>query len=247
MVNRGVISCFLACFLLIASCSSDKEESFSDATLATALEGRETVLSNVIACAASNEDPSVVSVFLYPRENVSDINFYETESADVDQNDFSNYTKGSAGLIDVFNGYLLKYEISPAQEKWVIVSFEEGGKVHLSNPIRLKQNVKPTEYLPQNVTVDDMGTMPIFSWLDGTFDDSVIYFQVVSDVNDDLLSGTYTLDPMFQYYELGNVVLNITREIPPSLEIGGTYNFSLLSVSEDNWVNLFAEVNFTLK
>ncbi len=247
MIRNLSISGFCIVFLTLVSCSSDKEELFLEGTLARDINGKEIVESNVIACAASNEDPDVVSIFLYPREGASNISFYETESVEVDENDFSTYTKGDASLIDVFNGYLLKYEITPIREKWVIVTFEEDGKTHLSNPIRLKQIAKPTEYLPQNVMLDDSGVMPIFSWEDGTFDDSVIYFQVVSNENNDLLSGTYTVDQMFQYYILDNVVLNITIEEPPTLVTNNEYNFTLLAVSEDNWVNLFAEVNFTLE
>ncbi|MEX0313373.1 MAG: hypothetical protein AB3N18_04285 [Allomuricauda sp.] len=247
MVRNLSISGLFIALLTFVSCSSDKEELLPVGILARDIDGKEIVKSNVIACAASNEDPNVVSVFLYPRAGASNINFYETESIAVDENDFSTYTKGDSDLIDVFNGYLLKYEIAPISEKWVIVTFEEDEKIHLSNPIRLKQIAKPTEYLPQNVMVDDVGVMPSFSWEDGAFDDSIIYFQVVSNENNDLLSGTYTIERMFQYYKLDNVVLNITIEEPPSLIVDDAYNFSLLAVSEDNWVNLFAEVNFTLK
>lgn len=246
MINKKSFSSIFLCFLFVVSCSSDKEEPILNTTLSSELDGREAVLGNVIACAASNEDPSVVSIFLYPRENVSNISFYETTSVEVDENNFSQYTKGDSELIDVFNGYLLKYEVSSTHEKWVIVSFEEDGKIHLSNPIRLKQNSKPTEYLPQNVGIDNMENMPIFSWEDGAFDDTVIYFQVISDENGELLSGTYTIEQMFQYYKLENVVLNITLETPPLLESGQPYNFSLLAVSEDNWVNLFVETEFIL-
>ncbi|MCL6267634.1 hypothetical protein [Flagellimonas myxillae] len=247
MIKSSLISSLLAVTLILVSCSSDSVELPPEGTLAADIADKEMVLGNVIACAASNEDPSVVSVFLYPREGVSNINFYETENLEVDENNFSSYTKGAAELIDVFNGYLLKYEIVPELEKWVIVTFEENGKVHLSNPIRLKHTTNPTEYLPQIVTVDNSSDMPVFSWEDGTFEDTVIYFQVVSNENDNLLSGTYTVDQMFQYYNLDNVVLNITVAEPPSLTLGNNYNFSLLAVSEDNWVNLFAEVNFTLE
>ena len=58
----------------------------------------------------------------------------------------------SAPLSNIFNGYLKKFEIGATEEKWVIVAFDEGGKIHLSNPIRLKHLSKPTEYLPQNIT-----------------------------------------------------------------------------------------------
>ena len=210
------------------------------------LEGREVVASNVIACAASERDPAIISVFLYPRPNVTNIRFFETVSADMERDDLEAYHEVTLPLMDVFNGYLLRYEIVPEQEKWVIVTFEEDGMVHVSNPIRLRQDITPTEYLPQNVSVDDTSNMPIFSWIDGAFEDSVIYFQVISDESNNLLSGTYTVQQRFQYYNLDNVVLNITREEPPELKTDELYRFSLLAVSEDNWVNLFAEVDFEL-
>ncbi len=236
---------FLFAFLLIA-CSQEDDTNIEINTLATAIEGREGVMGNVIACAASNEDSSVVSIFLYPREGVTNVNFYETAIAEVDDTDFSLYTRGEAPLIDVFNGYLLKYEVSQVAEKWIIVSFEEDGQIHLSNPIRLRHLSKPTEYLPQNVEIDlTMSTMPVFKWQDGSFTDNAIYFHVVSDVNGDLLSGTYTLDKFFQYYKLENVVLNITEVEPPvNLHADANYDFTLLAVSEDNWVNLFSTRTF---
>ena len=51
------------------------------------------------------------------------------------------------------------------------------------------------------------------------------------------LSGTYTFDTHFQYYNLDNVVLNITEGTPPNLTKGVQYKFTVMDVSEDNWVN----------
>ena len=76
--------------------------------------------------------------------------------------------------------------------------------------------------------------------------DNAIYFQVISDTNDDFLSGTYTFEKSFQYYVLDNVVLNITRETPPQLATTQPYNFTLMGVREDNWVNLFIATSFEL-
>ena len=240
---------------LIFSCSTDGEtentsSSVNDSaeTLATMVASREIVIDNVIACAGSNEDPELVSIYLYPREGVTNIRYFETTTAEEDKNDYTNYTEMNGTLLDVFNGFLLRYEVAVPEEKWIIVSFEENGEIHLSNPIRLKHLTKPTEYLPQNVSIDiSSPLMPTFAWTDGAFDDSKIYFHVVSDATDNLLSGTYTFDRMFQFYNLDNVVLNITEETPPDLILDDTYNFTLLAVSEDNWVNLFAEVGFDLK
>ena len=226
------------------SCSTDSDESF---TLQQAIGNKEFVLDNVISCAASNEGDGLISVFLYPRENVTAISCFETPNASVDKNNFDNYVEVTTPLLDVFNGYLLKFELEVSEEKWVIVSFEEDGKVHLSNPIRLKQISKPTEYLPQNVSVlNGENFMPVFTWQDGTYDDTKIYFQVVANEENTLLSGTYTFERTFQYYELDNVVLNITNEIPPMLEQNNPYSFTLLGVSEDNWVNMFSVVDFNL-
>ena len=238
---------FILLILTIYSCSSDEDDGsvLDDTQLDFFLEGREVVLDNVIACAASQENSEVVDVFLYPRPGVTNIQYYETATAEVDKNDFSLYTRRELPLLDVFNGYLLKYEVEPSDEKWAIVTFEEGGAVHVSNPIRLKQLSKPTEYLPENVMTDfSMGNMPEFTWEDGTFTDSIIYFHVVTNASNDFLSGTYTFERRFQYYKLDNVVLNITEETPPILTPETLYNFSLLAVSEDNWVNLFSEIPF---
>lgn len=246
---------YLGIFLFL-SCSTDGGDSVpnvdidepSSTTLAAMVDSREVEVDNVIACAGSNEDPGLVSIYLYPREGVRNIKYFGTETADVDKNDYRNYTEMTGSLLDVFNGYLLRYEVAVPQEKWIIVSFEEEGVINLSNPIRLKQLTKPTEHLPENISVDKGDLfMPRFTWTDGIFEDSKIYFHVVSDASDNLLSGTYTFEKTFQFYNLDNVVLNITEETPPSLVLENEYHFTLLAVSEDNWVNLFAEIAFDLK
>lgn len=233
-------------FLILVSCSTDQVNN-EELTLDNTLASKEVVLDNVIACAALNENDDLISVFLFPRPGVTNIQYYETENSAVDKNDFTNYTPLDLLLADVFNGFLKKFEVASSEEKWVIVSFDEAGKTHLSNPIRLKQKTKPTEYLPQNVLIDASSNMPIFSWVDGKFDDTKIYFEVLTDSENNFLSGTYTFEKTFQYYKLDNVVLNITKGTPPTLMQNETYNFLMLAVSEDNWVNLFTEVEFSLE
>lgn len=232
--------------LVIYGCSVDKE--IFNGTLQAVVEDQEIVLDNVIACAASHQDDGRTSVFLYPRVGATNIRYFETRSPDSDKNDFSEYDEFDVRAQDIFNGYLKRIETSVDEGIWIIVSFEEGGKVHLCNPIRIKKDSKATEYLPDSVLVTKVDTtMPRFTWSDGNYDDSAIYFQVVSDENNDLLSGTYTYDKTFQYYDTTNVVLNVTREDPPELELSGAYNFTLMGVSEDNWVNLFVELPFNLQ
>ncbi|QCW98687.1 hypothetical protein FGM00_00570 [Aggregatimonas sangjinii] len=238
------ISPVLSLFLIL-SCSTDQLD--GEGTLDAFTDDIEVVPDNVIACAASNENDDLISVFLYPRDGAANIQYFETETTDVDKNDLKEYRPKSAPIKDVFNGYLKKFEVSLATDRWVIIAFDEGGKRHLSNPIRIKQQTKPTEYLPQNISVDSSSTMPNFTWQDGAYSDTKIYFQVVSDSAENLLSGTYTFERNFQYYDLENVVLNITKNNPSALKSGNSYGFSLLAVSEDNWVNQFSSVSFTIE
>jgi hypothetical protein len=216
-------------------------------TLDNSLASKQVVLDNVIACAASNANDDKVSVFFYPRPGTTNFRYFETPDATFDKNDFENYIPVEFPIQDVFNGFLKKFEVSTANEKWVIVGFEEGGKTHLSNPIRLKQKTKPTESISRNVTIEATTNMPNFFWDDGKFDDTKIYFHVVSDQDNNLLSGTYSFERKFQYYNLDNVVLNVTQGTPPILKTETVYNFTLMGVSEDNWVNLFSEVSFELE
>ncbi|MRI01798.1 hypothetical protein GH721_14750 [Kriegella sp. EG-1] len=207
----------------------------------------EIVRDNVIACAASNKNDDRTSVFLYPRIGATNIRYFETRSASSDKNDFSEYDEFEVITQDVFNGYLKKIETRVDEGTWVIVTFEDEGKMHLCNPIRIKKDSKPTINLQDSITVTNIAsTMPTFSWEQGVYDDTVIYFEVVSDAQNNLLSGTYTEERTFQYYNTNNVVLNVTRETPPQLDYNLNYNFTLMGVSEDNWVNLFIEMPFVL-
>ncbi|MGD1944927.1 MAG: hypothetical protein ACFB0A_01360 [Croceivirga sp.] len=243
----------LLCFgMLLTGCSKDNtnsSENSSEDTLARFITGKEISESSVIACAGSALDPSQVNVYFYPRPGATDIRYFETQNSAADPNNFENYVALQPPMEGLFNGFLQFFRISPPNEKWVIITFEENGIVNISNPIRVKHLSQATEYAPENMSVSNTPgeTMPQFNWMDGTFEDSVIYFQVVSTKEGTVLSATYTVERIFQYYVLDNVVLNITEAEPPNLELGVDYNVTLLSVTEDNWVNLFSEIPFRLE
>lgn len=202
-------------------------------------------LDEVIACAASKkEESSTTFIYYYPLPEYTNVQYYETENATVDPNNFSNYHQKELNSEQVFGGYLERFVRSGSDEVFCIVTFQTEGKFHKSNPIRLKQNSKATEYSDE-LTIDTLESlMPVFSWNDGVFPENAIYFQVISDENNGFISGTYTLDTWFQYYKLSNVVLDINRETPPELMLNQQYNFSMLAVSLDNWVNLVIEKPF---
>ncbi|MFK8058746.1 MAG: hypothetical protein AB8B78_01530 [Polaribacter sp.] len=203
----------------------------------------------VIACAASaNGNPNLSYIFYYPQEGATDIRYYEADSLKiVDEKDFSKYRRKSLSIEDVFGGKLQRFSRTSSEENWCLVTYILDGKLHKSNPIRLKNGSKATSW-QDNVTIEYTTSLePKFTWINDEVGDNDIYFQVISEVEDDnFLSGTYTKENSFQYYDTSNVDPNliINTETPPTLEIDKEYKFTLMDVSADNWVNLVIEENF---
>ena len=217
------------------ACSKDHDDVVQ--TLATYIEVEAFEIGAVIACAASDKDSGDILTFYYPEKGASDIRYYETSGNQVDANAFSNYTRVSLNNAPFFNGYLGKFTQRDSKEKWIIITFELDGEIKISNPIRSKQISKPTVWNNEVAINQSQSRMPDFMWQDNPVGDNAIYFQVLSDDNDNLLSGTYTYENRFQYYDTSNVVLNVTTESPPVLIKNENYNFTLMDVSLDNWVN----------
>ncbi len=243
--SKYIITLIIGC--LVCSCNQDDETVALDTSLAALVAANTIEIDNVIACASgSANDQNTIIAYVYPRPGTTDIRYYETSDSNADKNDYTEYQRIAIEPTDFFNGYLKKFNRTTTDEKWVIITFFEDGKLQLSNPIRLKHKSKPTEFTDAVTVTNSMTTMPFFMWENGIFTDNAIYFQIVSDASEELLSGTYTFEKEFQYYILDNVVLNITRETPPALDTNVPYNFTLMGVSEDNWVNLFIEKQFSL-
>ena len=244
MVIKNIL--FLLAFLFLISCSEDTKEITEFKNLAeyiTANENKE--LDEVIACAASvNENNDVSYIFYYPIETATNIQYFETVNTEVDKDDYSLYIPLELEKEDVFNGYLERFIRNDATESWCVVTYETEGKVHVSNPIRLKNMTQPTEWI-DTVTIDaEASLMPRFMWEDSIVGDNAIYFQVVSNSDNDFISGTYTFDTWFQFYKLDNVVLNITTEVLPVLNMSEEYNITVMGISEDNWVNFIIQKQF---
>lgn len=205
----------------------------------------------LIACAASEMPDNTefnVSLFFYPIEGVNEILVFESDKDDINPEDYTQYTKKQTYYaLPVFNAYLRRFPFTyGVKEPWAIMTYKTEGKIHICDPIKMKQNSKPTVYAPQLIEIDlSSPTEPIFSWEADTDSETVIYFQVVTDTLGNLISGTYTYDKHWQFYDLSNVVLNIHDvSPPPELSPNTKYKFTLMGVSEDNWVNLAGEKEF---
>jgi len=228
---------YIFILLLLTSCSEDSIK--DDTLLSNYVLGRTIEKGAVIACAGSNADASKTLVFQYPVNGAINAKLYETNGVDIDEKDFSNYKKVTVKGTPFFNGYLQQFDRVLNVEKWIIITHELDDEIKISNPIRTKQISKTSQWIDAVEIDQEIPAMPRFTWQNNQFGDNAIYFQIISDSQNNLLSGTYTLENTFQYYNTSNVVLNITTETPPELITGTEYNFSLMDVSEDNWVNLF--------
>lgn len=239
---------YIACVLLFFSCSSADEPGDiikELQTLATVVEQSAVEIDNVIAIASGSSNPNEVVAYVYPRVDATALKYWETPDLTADKNDYTVYTQVDLPAEDLFNGYLKTFTRETEVERWVIISFRESGKLHISSPIQLKHLSQNTLFSGTIAIDQSIQGSPIFNW------DSLVspldnrYFQVVSSGTNDFLSGTYTTETNFQFYNLDNVVLNITTETPTSLVAGDAYIFTLMSVSEDNWVNTLVNLPFT--
>ncbi|MEM6317632.1 MAG: hypothetical protein AAF960_08175 [Bacteroidota bacterium] len=208
-------------------------------------------IADLVACAGGTPDGLLktsaepTDVFFYPISGATEFRYFEADNV-VDSLDFTKYTAKPLADEPIFNGYLWKFNNTPfTGERMGVVTYKTSGKLHVCTPIRLKTNLKPTEVNANLITVEVQGTTPAFSWSDGNIKENVIYFHVISDADNNLISGTYTFEKNFTFYDLSNVVFNITdTTTTPILQPNETYQFTLMGVSEDNWVNLFAETTF---
>ncbi|WKN46201.1 hypothetical protein [Tunicatimonas pelagia] len=207
--------------------------------------------TDLIACAGGRPEgllgdtASYISVFFYPIEGAYDFRYFESEQVD-DILNFSHYRAKELPDSPILNGYLRQFENPIFEGNRVgIVTYKTPGKLHVCNPIRLKFNTTPTEVNEALLTIEEQGVNPTFSWADGQIPDNAIYFQIVSDLEDNLISGTYTFERNFTFYDLENVVLNITDpNAMPALTPNQNYRFTMMGVSEDNWINLWLEQEF---
>lgn len=237
--------------ILFAACNRDEEPVINN--LADLVEANsDLVIDELIACAGGiptglfggADEPT--DVFFYPIEGAYDFRYFESENV-IDKTDTASYIVKELDDEPVFNGYLRKFNNTPfVGERYGIVTFKTPGTLHICNAIKLKTNNKPTEVNADLLDIESNGVNPTFHWVDGVYDENAIYFQVISDIDGNLISGTYTFEQNFTFYDLENVVLNITDPTTtPALSPNQDYQFTLMGVSLDNWVNLVIQETFT--
>jgi len=253
MNSKSIFSYGLLVFSLIFLSNCKKDEPVLSLQQYISENPTLTPFNELIACAAGGQSgfldnpDAPLNMFFYPLPNATDFKYYETQNTSDDSSDLSLFFEKDIEDVPVFNGFLRRYPLPPpSQDVWGRVSFIANDTLWYCKPVRYKTIEKPSQYAPELCEVNlNEPLNPIFTWQDGTVDENIIYFQIVSDKDGNALSGTYTTDQFFQFYELGNVVLNVTPpNNTPTLETGETYDFTLMGVSADNWVNLIIDKTF---
>ncbi len=233
---------------LLFSC---KKEEIS--TLQTELDNSGISLSEeyIIACAAGMRNGFMgdvahpVSMFFYPVEGATNFRYFESAGNNINEWDYAQYQEVIVTSVPGFNGYLRRFPLKKANNRWGIVTYEVNGKTRICDPVHIKVDFQQTVWSPNRITITEIGLTPEFKWQPYPIFENVIHFNVVSDSNKNLISGTYTADTNWNFYDLSNVTLNIRDVNPvPSLDSNSTYTFTLISVSDDNWVTTFGQKEF---
>ena len=233
--------------IVFISCKSDDDISsdVANTSLSNYLNGRMFTEDAVIACAASDENASnSLNIYFYPEEGATNFRLYQTGVSNVNSNNFSKYSINNSLDTPLFGGTLRQFEIQASKEQWFIVTYEVNNTIKICTPIRTKNVLQPTIWSDEISITNNELMMPFFDWEVESLDNNAIFFEVVSKSDNTLLSGTYTFESEFQYYNLENVVLNITVNNPPQLIANEEYQITVMDVSEDNWVNVVIQKQF---
>ncbi|WP_298416890.1 hypothetical protein [uncultured Kordia sp.] len=241
---------FSVCILILgtSSCSNDDQvfELDTYGILSNQLNNLAIEEGGVLAYAYSDATTNHEDVYLmyYVEDDAFNIKFYETESLDVDENEYSNYQQVIYQRQSVFNGFFQQVVEFNATEKWMIITYRLNNVTKISNPIRIKHEQQPTIWESDGITIDQqVSGSPAFTWDVNPTNSNAVYFQIVSQAGN-VLSATHTNENQFQYYDTSNVGLDITEGTPPALTQGEYYYINLLDIGQDNWINRLLVVGF---
>lgn len=206
----------------------------------------------LIACAAGNNfsfmgsSEKPISIFYYKKDGISNIQIFETTSSNF--KDYSTYDRVELTNENLFNGRMGRF-LSPSisESKWYIVTYISANSLHVSDPIQIKSAIHPTQDITQNINVAENQINPSFDWQNDNVDGNVIYFSLISDFQETFISGIYTSEKNWTFYDLTNVTLNVTPTESPILLSDTAYIYTHMGVDSENWVRSFGSKTFSTK
>lgn len=205
----------------------------------------------LIACAAGGELPTflnstdLVNVFFYPKLYSTDFQYYELNGTTGDKENLNLYEKVNINCEPILNGFMKRYVINSSVEKWCRVSYESNDTLWFSKPILIQPSTVPTSDGSNLLTITE-NENPTFFWEDTNQNQNAIYFQVVVDASNRVLSATYTRDAFFTYNDWSNVLLNVSPlGAPFPLNENDIHRIIIMGVDSDNWVRTLFSGTFT--
>jgi hypothetical protein len=206
---------------------------------------------SLIACAAGSNiafqgnSQNPISIYYYVLPGAESIQLFEADKDCEDPSIYLNYSIWNLAKESLFQGQMGRFKSSSlAEEKWVIVTYIVDKELHISDPIYLDVFQRPTKIINSKIQITETGVTPHFDWATDQTLGNVIYFSLVTDSSDQFISGTYTTDKFWTFYDLSNVTLNVTPTPNPNLMPSNNYRYIHMGVDEDNWVRTFGDKGF---
>lgn len=241
------VAVLLSVLLILGSCGKKSQKSDLEEFVDSNAGLTEDFL---IACAAGNltefmgNTSNPIAVFYYNVDGAATAELY-IKSGDGAKEDYSQYSKVNEPSESLFNGRMGKFSLPASYDgEWVIVTYTAGNTYHISDPIIIRAASNPTADISSHIIQTGDSLLPHFDWTSETTAGNVIYFSLISNSQDDFVSGTYTTDKTWQFYDLSNVVLNVTPTSNPILSASENYSYTHMGVDEDNWVRSMGSLTF---
>ncbi|WP_299013156.1 hypothetical protein [uncultured Polaribacter sp.] len=236
---------FLVMLPFLVACSQDNDVLVSR-NLQQFLDENNTIIEDGVTAFAANANANtnLVHIFYFPEEGATNVRYYELTDPSLDENNFANYRRQSLNSQTVFGGKLARFVRASALESYCLVTYFLDGELKISSPIKLQSQSKTTTYSDNVVINYKTRIEPNFTWEESSSADHERYFQVISNEENNFLSGTFTKETFFQFYDEDNVTTTINTETPKALEEDEVYNFTMMDIGKDNWVTNIIEEQF---
>ena len=182
-------------------------------------------------------------------QSLDELMYFESEHIVIDENDFTNYKRRAIDYSYTSNFFTtMKRRSNDPKQVWAIVTYKFNGILYKSNPIKIQVKNKPIEYIqPANISINTSNKFkPKFSWVDGIYDNSESFVQLIESKNGPL-SSTLTENSWLDYENSDNVIFNFSREIPwLNFESNEQYNIVVYGLDNSNWANLKLSSSFMI-
>lgn len=185
-------------------------------------------------------------IIFYSNHTDTDFKIYASDSININPNNFSEYTliNYTEILTHPIDSHYV-YNLEGNTEKWVIVTEETTDNLLVSEPIKINITSSPTNYHNDlSISKRSLGRAK-FDWLDKPDDLNKLFLEILENEDGEINSITYTKENTFTYFNLSNVVTNLSPTDPPQLIENNTYKITVMSIDENNWVKSVIEKEFT--